>query len=85
MTVLVLDAPGDLYDTEWGRLLLIKVLAVAVAAGLGAYNHFKLRPALERSPDDPTLAHHLRVSLTIESAVLVGVVVLTALLVAAAT
>ncbi len=85
MTVLVLDTPGDLFASEWGRLLLIKVLAVGVAAGLGAYNHFRLRPALERSPDDPTLARHLRVSLAIESAVLVGVVVLTALLVAAAT
>ncbi len=85
MTVLVLDAPGDLFATEWGRLLLVKLLAVAVASGLGAYNHFKLRPALERTPHDPALARHLRVSLTIESAVLAGVVVLTALLVAAAT
>lgn len=85
MTVLILDAPADLFATEWGRLLLIKIGVVGVAAGLGAYNHFRLRPALERSPDDPALARHLRTSLTVESLTFGAVVVLTALLVAAAT
>ncbi len=85
MTVLILDTPGDLVGTDWGRILILKTLAVAVAAGLGAYNHFHLRPALEAAPDDPTLARELRTTLTIESAVFVVVVMLTAWLVAAAT
>lgn len=85
MAWMILDAPGDLFGTSWGRILLVKTAAVAVAAGLGAYNHFRLRPALEQRPDDPVLARELRTSLSIESAVLVGVVVLTAFLVAAAT
>ncbi len=84
MTVLILDTPGDLFATTWGRILIAKTLAVTIAAGMGAYNHFKLRPALEQSPDDPALARELRASLTIESAVLGVVVILTAWLVASA-
>ena len=85
MAVLILDTPGDLFATTWGRILVAKTLAVAVAAGMGAYNHYRLRPALEQSPDDPALANELRTSLTIESAVLAAVVILTAWLVASAT
>jgi copper transport protein len=85
MAALILDTPGDLVATTWGRILVAKTLAVTVAAGMGAYNHFKLRPALEQSPNDPMLAKELRTSLTIESAVLAVVVILTAWLVASAT
>jgi copper transport protein len=85
MTVLILDTPGDLVATSWGRILIAKTLAVGVAAAMGGYNHFKLRPALERSPDDPALAKELQTSLTIESIVFGVVVVLTAWLVASAT
>lgn len=85
MTVLILERPGDLVTTTWGRVLIGKTLAVAVAAGMGAYNHFRLRPALEQSPDDPALAKQLRTSLTIESIVFGVVVLLTAWLVASAT
>ncbi len=85
MTWMVLDTPGDLFGTSWGRVLVAKTAVVAVAAGLGGYNHFRLRPALEQRPDDPDLAKELRVSLSVESAVFVVVVVLTAILVASAT
>ncbi len=85
MTWIVLDTPGDLFGTSWGRVLVAKTAVVAVAAGLGGYNHFRLRPALEQRPDDPDLARELRVSLSIESAVFVVIVVLTAILVASAT
>ena len=85
MAWLVLDAPGDLVGTPWGRVLLAKTVAVAVIAGIGAYNHLRLRPALEQRPDDPELAEKLRISLLLESIVFVAVVVLTAVLVASAT
>lgn len=85
MTILILDTPGDLVSTQWGRILILKTAAVSVAAGMGGYNHFRLRPALEQRPDDPQLARELRVSLTIESVVFAAVVILTAWLVAAAT
>lgn len=85
MAAVILDEPGDLFDSDWGRLFLAKTTAVVLAAGLGAFNHFRLRPALEQRPDDPALAKELRTSLVAESAVLVVVIVLTAWLVAAAT
>ena len=53
MTVLILDTPADLVATTWGRILVAKTLAVAVAAGMGAYNHFKLRPASSSRPPTP--------------------------------
>lgn len=84
MTWMVIDTPGDLFDTDWGRILLAKTAVVAVAAGLGGYNHFRLKPALEQRPDDPQLAKELRVSLSIESVAFVVVTVLTAILVASA-
>jgi copper transport protein len=85
MTWMILDTQGDLFGTRWGRILVAKTAVVAVAAGLGGYNHFRLRPALEQRPDDPVLAKELRITLSIESAVFVAVVVLTAILVASAT
>ncbi len=85
LTWLVIDGPGELFSSSWGRVLLAKVTAVTVAASLGAYNHLKLRPALEAHPDDDVLGAHLRSSLLIESAVLAVVIVLTAVLVAAST
>ena len=84
MTWMILDTPGDLFGTQWGRILVAKTAVVAVAAGLGGYNHFRLRPALEQRPDDPALAKELRVNLSIESAAFVAIVVLTAALVASA-
>jgi len=85
MAWMVLDSPGDLFSTDWGQVLLVKIGAVAVVAGLGGYNHFALRPALEARPHDPELAAHLRVSLLIESVVMVAVIVITAVLVASST
>lgn len=85
MTIMIADQPADLVSTSWGRLLLLKTGVVALAAGLGGYNHFRLRPALTRSPDDPDLARRLRRTLTAESLAFVAILVITAWLVAAAT
>lgn len=85
MAWFILDRPGDLFATEWGRVLLAKTATVAVAAGMGAYNHVRLRPALERTPDDPALLHELRRSLLAESAVMVVIIGLTAWLAGAAS
>lgn len=85
MTWLVIDGPSDLWSTGWGQVLIAKVAVVAVAAGMGGYNHFSLRPALEQRPADPAVVRHLRISLSIESAALLGVILLTAVLVGSAT
>ena len=85
MAVFVLDSPGDLTSTEWGKILLLKSGAVGLVALGGAYNHFRLRPQLEAAPDDPRLETEFRSTLIAEAIVLTFVVITTAWLVAAAT
>jgi putative copper export protein len=85
MAVFVLDSFGELTGTEWGRILLLKTVAVAIAAGGGTYNHFVLLPALQADPGDEELAAELRSTVTAEAILLAFVVVVTAWLVAAAS
>jgi len=73
----ILDSPGQLLSSTWGRLLLVKLLAVAVAAGCGGYNHFLILPEIaefERlgPAANEATEHHLR---------RVGIIELTAMLV----
>ncbi|MEQ8437253.1 MAG: CopD family protein [Ilumatobacter fluminis] len=84
MTFSIIDEPGDLFSTQWGRVMVAKIVGVAVAALLGAYNHFRIRPSLEQRPDDPALLADLRRTLAIESGLFVLIVLLTSWLVAAA-
>lgn len=85
MAIFVLDSPGELTSTEWGKTLLLKTGAVALAAVGGAYNSFRLRPALEAAPDDPELDAEFRGTLVAEAILLTFVTILTAWLAAAAT
>ena len=85
MAAMIVDQPDQVLDSDWGRLLAAKTTAVALVAGLGAFNHFRLRPALEQRPDDAALAKKLRISLTGESAIFLVIIGLTAWLVVAAT
>lgn len=85
MAVVVLDSFADLTGTEWGQTLLLKNAAVAVAIAAGAYNHFRLVPALDADPDSPELTARVRSTLVAESVILLFVVVVTAWLVAAST
>ncbi len=85
MAVLVLDSFGELTGTPWGKMLLLKTAAVGVAMIGGAYNHFRLLPALEADPESPDLLAELRSTVTAEAIMLVFVVIVTAWLVAAAS
>jgi copper transport protein len=85
MALFVLERPGDLTSTEWGRALLIKLAGVALAAAIGAYNHLRLRPALVANPHDQALLADLRRTLAVEAGLFAGIVVLTAWMVAATT
>ena len=73
MSLFIVDAPGDYVDTPWGRRLLIKLAAVAVAAAIGTYHHFRAVPT----------GADLRRSLTVEAAALLAVLVVSAFLVRA--
>ena len=85
MAFLVLDSVGELFATPWGQTLLLKSAAAGLAMVGGAYNHFRLLPALEADPDDPRLVEHLRTAVTSEAIMLGFVIVVTASLVAAAS
>lgn len=69
-----------LTGTTYGRLLLVKVATVAAIGALGAYNHFRLVPALTRGKVQAALAQ-LRATLRVEAAALVVVIALSAVLV----
>jgi copper transport protein len=85
MAVLVLDSVSELTGTEWGQILLLKSAAVGLALAGGAYNHFRLLPALEADPTSEERHGELRATVTAEAIMLVFVVVVTAWLVAAAS
>jgi len=48
-TVLFLNSPRDLIDSAYGRLVLAKVVGLAILVGYGAYNRFGLLPRLDDS------------------------------------
>lgn len=84
MAVAILDSFDELTSTQWGQTLLLKTAAAAVAMAIGAYNHFRLMPALDRDPDDEQVHRAVRSSVTAEAIILGFVVVATVWLVAAA-
>ncbi len=70
--------PADLWESAYGRALLLKLALVAVAAGAGFRNWRVLTPRLESDPE----ARALRRTVAVEVAMGVGVVLVTAVLVA---
>ena len=85
LAFVILDAPSELWSTEWGRWFVAKSLVVAVAAALGAHNHHIIVPSLEASEEDDETVARLRTTLRNEVVALTAVTVLTALLVRAAS
>ena len=67
-------------DTNYGRVLLAKLAVVAVVAGLGAYNHFRLLPAVQQGKAGAAM-RQLGRTVRIEAGLLAVVVALTAVLV----
>jgi copper transport protein len=79
-TWLHVGAPSALWQTDYGRTLLIKLALLGTVFGTGAYNWRRLRPAL----GDEAGATRLRRSATVEIAAGVLVLLATAVLVATA-
>lgn len=78
---LQLGSVPALWQSTYGRTLLIKVAVLSLVFGTGAYNWLKVRPAL----GNEAAAGRLRRSATLELAVGVIVLAVTAVLVATAT
>lgn len=69
---------STLWETAYGRALMIKVACVGLVAAIGGYNHQFLVPAVERD-DGPTAWRRLRRTATAESLIIcLGVLVATA-------
>ncbi len=69
-----------LTSTGYGQLLLAKVAVVVVVAALGAYNHFRLVPALSRGKAAAALSQ-LWTTIRVEVVLLAVVVAITSVLV----
>lgn len=85
MAAMILDGPGQLVSTPWGRLLLAKGFLVAVAATAGAYNHYVLMPTLVSTPGEPGAVSSFRRAVAAEAGILVLVGVVTGAMVVSAT
>ncbi|MFI6428627.1 CopD family protein [Promicromonospora sp. NPDC050880] len=91
LAVGILDRPEQLWQSNWGLLLLAKVAVVAVVAAIGAYNHFSVVPRLtarrhavvRHAGRSHTAGGILRRSAGRETTLMVVIVLLTAWLVAA--
>ena len=79
--MVILDSVSEIWSTPWGRPLIAKVLLVCVVATGGGYNYRVVIPALERSPDNETVALRFRMIVSFEAAGLIAVALLTAILI----
>ena len=84
LTLVGSDSIGDLWSTDWGRLVLAKLILVAVAGLFGAVNHFLLVPRLAAQSRSIEIGVRLRQVISAEIALLGLVVVLSAQLVSTA-
>jgi copper transport protein len=74
-----LPAASDLWQTHYGRILLVKSGIVALALSWGALHHFVVRPALEKGRGTGSLV--VSRSLVGESAVAIAILLVVAVLV----
>jgi copper transport protein len=81
--VTILGDLGALTSTEFGRLLIVKIVLVAALVGLGGYNQKVVIPSLERRRTSRRAGHRLRWLVTAEVVTFLGVVAVTAVLVGA--
>jgi copper transport protein len=71
-----LAEPSDLWGTQYGRFLLLKLAIVGLALTWGAVHHFFVRPRLEAG-DDPDVRPSLVGEATVAFAVLLAAAILT--------
>ena len=81
MAWFVLDDLGELTGTVWGQRLVIKLVAVAVAAAIGAYHHVVTVRRIEAGTATAADVANARTSIVVEAIVLAFVVVATTFLV----
>jgi copper transport protein len=76
LALLRLPELSDLWETTYGRLLLMKAAIVAIALVWGAVHHFVVRPRLERG-EDPDVQPSLMGETIVAFSVLLAAAILT--------
>ena len=76
---------GELFSTTYGKRLVLKTVLVAGSVGLGAVHRFRLIPALRHSGEDSLSVRKIMTTGSVEVVVMAAVLVVTTLLVNAAT
>ena len=71
-----LPEASDLWQTQYGRLLIVKLGVVAVALTWGGAHHFLVRPRLEAG-QEPNVRHSLAGEATVALTVLLAAAILT--------
>ncbi len=79
MTLMIIDDISSLTDSTWGRVLIVKLLAVATAGVIGAVHHWRVVPRIDSSDSQVTF----RQSIAVEFAVLMLVITASSWLVVA--
>ncbi len=74
----LLASPNQLYSTEYGRTLAVKILIFFALLGLAALNKLRLVPALKTS--QPNAAKRLQQSIALESVLVAAIFIITATL-----
>jgi copper transport protein len=69
-TFLFINSPSDLIHSDYGRLVLLKVLGLVLLVGAGAYNRFGLLPRLDESGATSKLSRSVRNEIVIVSMVI---------------
>ncbi|MCE0540827.1 CopD family protein [Kineosporia rhizophila] len=79
LAFLIVESPGDLIGTDWGRVMIAKLVLVGVVAVMGYVNNRYALPALDAWR--PGTARLLRRTVALEAAVMIAVLLVTAVLV----
>ena len=79
MTFMIIDGMSSLTDSTWGRILLVKLFAVATAGAIGGVHHWRVVPRLQSSD----VHMSFRRTIAIECAVLMSVIAASSWLVVA--
>ena len=69
-TWLFLNSPSDLINSAYGRLVLAKVVGLAILVGFGAHNKFRLLPRLDDSDTPRRLTRSVRQEIVIVTIVI---------------
>jgi copper transport protein len=64
-TFFFLNTPGDLIHSQYGRLVLAKMIGLAILIGFGAYNRYGLLPQLDATDGPKKLSRSVRMEIAV--------------------